>query len=140
LKQDKIIVFENKRIRRIWHEDEWYFSVIDVVGVLTDSVKPNVYWSVMKERVKSEDGFEVFTICKQLKLESTDGKKYMTDCANTEGMFRIIQSIPSPKAEPFKQWLTKDGYERVQEIENLELAQIRMKQLYEQKRIFQRLD
>jgi DNA-damage-inducible protein D len=140
LKQDKIIVFENKRIRRIWHEDDWYFSVIDVVGVLTDSVKPNVYWSVMKERVKSEDGFEVFTICKQLKLESTDGKKYMTDCANTEGMFRIIQSIPSPKAEPFKQWLTKDGYERVQEIENLELAQIRMKQLYEQKRIFQRLD
>jgi len=99
LKQDKIIVFENKKIRRIWHEEEWYFSVIDVVGVLTDSVKPTVYWSVMKERVNSEDGFELFTICKQLKLESSDGKKYMTDCANTEGMFRIIQSIPSPKAE-----------------------------------------
>ncbi|MBU0544858.1 MAG: phage antirepressor protein [Proteobacteria bacterium] len=130
---NKLIVFENKKIRRIWHNDEWYFSVVDVVEALTDSVNSRDYWYRMKIRVKDEDGLELSTICRQLKLESSDGKKYLTDCANTENMFRIIQSIPSPKAEPFKRWLAKVGYERVQEIENPELAQERMKALYEQK-------
>ena len=129
----KIAVFEDRKIRKIFFENEYWFSVTDVVGVLTSSDNPRDYWFKMKVRVKSDDGIELSTICRQLKLESTDGKKYTTDCANTEGLFRIIQSIPSPKAEPFKLWLAKVGYERVQEIENPELAQDRMKQLYEQK-------
>ena len=128
-----LVVFQNKSIRRILVDDEWFFSVIDVIAVLTDSANPRDYWFKMKKRVHSEDGFELSTICRQLKLESTDGKKYSTDCANVKGMFRIIQSIPSPKAEPFKQWLAQVGYDRVLEIENPELAQDRMKELYEQK-------
>ena len=130
--ENKIIVFENKKIRRIWHGEEWYFSVIDVVGVLTDSVDPGAYWRKLKQRLNQE-GSEVVTFCHGLRLEAADGKKYATDCANTQSMFRIIQSIPSPKAEIFKQWLAKVGYERVQEIENPELAQERMKELYEKK-------
>ncbi|MBK6606875.1 MAG: phage antirepressor protein [Leptospiraceae bacterium] len=131
--QNKIIVFESKSIRRIWFNEEWYFSVVDVVGVLTDSLDAKDYWYKMKNRVQLEDGLELSTICRQLKLEASDGKKYKTDCSNAQGLFRIIQSIPSPKAEPFKQWLAKVGYERVQEIENPELSQERMKELYEQK-------
>lgn len=130
--ENKIIVFENKKIRRIWHDEEWYFSVIDVVGVLTDSVDAGAYWRKLKQRLNQE-GSEVVTFCHGLRLEAADGKKYATDCANTQSMFRIIQSIPSPKAELFKQWLAKVGYERVQEIENPELAQERMKELYEKK-------
>lgn len=130
--ENKIIVFENKKIRRIWHGEEWYFSVIDIVGVLTDSVDPGAYWRKLKQRLNQE-GSEVVTFCHGLRLEAADGKKYATDCANTQSMFRIIQSIPSPKAEIFKQWLAKVGYERVQEIENPELAQERMKELYEKK-------
>jgi len=107
--------------------------VVDVVSVLTDSVNPRDYWYKMKIRVKDEDGLELSTLCRQLKLESPDGKKYETDCANTEGIFRIIQSIPSPKAEPFKRWLAKVGYERVQEIEDPELATKRTKALYKAK-------
>lgn len=133
--QNKIIVFENKAIRRIWHEEEWYFSVVDVVGVLTESkndLTARKYWNKLSQRLR-EEGSEVVTSCHRLKLEASDGKKYATDCANTQSLFRIIQSIPSPKAEPFKQWLAKVGYERVQEIENPELAQERMKELYEKK-------
>lgn len=117
MKNKKIAIFEGQKIRRIWDEKKelWYFSVVDVVEVLTDSVKPRVYWNAMKTRVKSEDGVELSTICRQLKLQSSDGKFYETDCANTEGIFRIIQSIPSPKAEPFKLWLARVGYERIQE-------------------------
>ena len=132
MNKDKIIVFENKRIRRIWHNEEWYFSVVDICRVLTDSSDAGAYWRKMKQRLKGEAS-EIVTFCHELKLESADGKKYLTDCANTESMFRIIQSIPSPKAEPFKRWLARVGYERVQEIENPELAQERMKQFYEQK-------
>ena len=128
----KIIVFESKKIRRIWHDDEWWFSVIDICSALTGSVDAGAYWRKLKQRL-IKDGSEVVTFCHELKLEAADGKKYATDCSNTEGLFRIIQSIPSPKAEPFKRWLAKVGYERVQEIENPELAQERMKQLYEQK-------
>ena len=128
-----LVVFQNKRIRRIMVDDEWFFSVIDVIAVLTDSANPRDYWFKMKKRVHSEDGFELSTICRQLKLPAPDGKMRTTDCANVKGLFRIIQSIPSPKAEPFKQWLAQVGYDRVLEIENPELAQDRMKELYEQK-------
>jgi DNA-damage-inducible protein D len=129
----KITLFKGKKIRKTLYKNEWMFSVIDVVEVLTDSVNPRDYWFKMKVRVKSEDGIELSTICRRLKLISTDGKKYETDCANTESIFRIIQSIPSPKAEPFKRWLAKVGYERVQEIENPELAAKRTKTLYKLK-------
>ena len=118
MNEKSLAVFESYKIRRHYDEanETWYFSVIDVVGALTDSVNPRDYWFKMKVRVKSEDGFELSTICRQLKLESSDGKKYATDCANAEGLLRIIQSIPSPKAEPFKQWLAKVGYERLQDM------------------------
>ena len=129
----KIVMFKNRKIRKILLQNEWWFSVVDVVEALTDSSKPRDYWYVMKIRVKNDDGFELSTVCRQLKLESSDGKKYKTDCANTEGLFRIIQSIPSPKAEPFKRWLAKVGYERVQEIENPELATKRTRLLYKLK-------
>ncbi len=129
----KIAVFKGKAIRKTIYNNEWWFSVVDVVGALTDSENPRDYWYKMKVRVKSEDGVELSTFCRQLKLEAADGKKYETDCANTETMFRIIQSIPSPKAEPFKRWLARVGYERVQEIEDPELAMKRMKAIYEQK-------
>ncbi len=131
----KIVVFESKKIRRIWHEEEWYFSVVDVCGALTDApndLTARKYWNKIAQRLRAE-GSEVVTNCHRLKLEAPDGKMRETDCANTKGMFRIIQSIPSPKAEPFKQWLAQVGYERVQEIENPELAQERMKELYELK-------
>ncbi len=112
------VAFENQAIRRHFDEAEekWYFSVIDVVSVLTGSANPRDYWFKMKTRVKSEDGIELSTICRQLKLVSSDGKKYATDCADVESLLRIIQSIPSPKAEPFKQWLAKVGYERIQDM------------------------
>ena len=128
-------LFEDKTIRSLWidEEQQWYFSVIDVVQALTGSVNPRDYWFKMKKRVQSDDGIELSTICRQLKLEAPDGKMRETDCANVKSLFRIIQSIPSPKAEPFKQWLSQVGYERILEIENPELAQERMKDLYEQK-------
>ena len=129
----KIALFKGTQIRRTLHDNEWWFSIVDVVEALTDSEKPSVYWSAMKARTKNEDGIQLSTICKQLKLEASDGKKYETDCATTEGIFRIIQSIPSPKAEPFKRWLAKVGYERVQEIENPELATKRTRMLYKLK-------
>lgn len=112
-----IQLFESRQVRSHWDEKEqqWYFSVVDVVGILTDSPDPKDYWYRMKKREKLS-GIELSTICRQLKMESADGKKYETDCSNTQGLFRIIQSIPSGKAEPFKQWLAKVGYERIQEI------------------------
>lgn len=128
--QNKIIVFQDKQIRRIWLNDEWWFSVVDVIEVLTESVKPRDYWYRLKKRELESSGFELSTNCRQFKLKAPDGKMRETECANTETMFRIIQSIPSPKAEPFKQWLAKVGYERVQEIENPELAAERARQYY----------
>jgi len=112
-----IKLFEEKKVRAHWDEtaEEWYFSVIDVVEILTDSVNPRDYWFKMKQRVTLEDGIELSTICRQLKLVAPDGKKRETDCANVRSLLRIIQSVPSPKAEPFKQWLAKVGYERIQE-------------------------
>ena len=128
-----IKLFQDKKIRSAWNDEEeqWYFSVVDVVEALTDSPNPRQYWRKMKDRDLKE--FESYPFWVQLKLQSADGKKYATDCANVKGLFRIIQSIPSPKAEPFKQWLAEVGYERLQEIENPELAQERMKELYEKK-------
>jgi hypothetical protein len=127
-----IAIFNGKYIRRKLVGDKWFFSIIDIIGVLTESENPRRYWSDLKIKLK-EEGSELYDFIVQLKLKSGDGKEYLTDCADTEGIFRIIQSIPSKKAEPFKRWLAKVGYERVQEIENPELAQERMKQLYEQK-------
>jgi hypothetical protein len=117
-----IKLFEDRKVRSHWDEKEeqWYFSVIDVIEVLTNSANPRDYWFKMKIRIKSDDGLELSTICRQLKLKATDGKMRITDVANTQNLLRIIQSIPSPKAEPFKQWLAKVGYERMQEIANPE--------------------
>ena len=123
-----LVVFQDKKIRRIWHNNEWHFSVVDVVEALTDSPSPRQYWGVLKGREP-----QLLTICLQLKLPAEDAKLRFTDCANTKNMFRIIQSVPSPKAEPFKLWLAQVGYERIQEIENPELAQDRVKQYYELK-------
>jgi len=127
-----LAIFEGRKIRKLWHEDEWWFSVVDIAGALTDSENPNRYWSDLKIKLNQE-GSQLYDFIVQLKLSASDGKYYETDCTNTEGAFRLIQSIPSPKAEPFKLWLAKVGYERVQEIENPELAQNRAKKYYELK-------
>ena len=126
--EDKIISFENKRIRRIWYNDQWYFSVIDVIEVLTDSSNPSVYWSALKKRESQS-----FTFCKRFNLARANGKTYPTDCAHTEGVFRIIMSIPSPKAEPFKLWLAQVGKERLEEIENPEISIERLTEIYKTK-------
>ena len=131
--QNKIVLFEKKDIRKIWHDDQWYFSVVDVCGILTDSTDSKDYWYRMKKRSINEEEVELSTICRRLKLKASDGKMRETDCANTEAILRIIQSIPSPKAEPFKRWLAQVGKERMEEIENPELTQERMKKIYEQK-------
>ena len=128
----KIAIFKGKKIRKVLHQKEWWFSVVDVVEALTDSRDAGAYWRKLKQRLK-EEGSEVVTFCHGLKLEAPDGKMRETDCANTEGMFRIAQSIPSPKAEPLKRWLAKVGYERIQEIEDPELATKRTRLLYKLK-------
>jgi DNA-damage-inducible protein D len=120
--KNEVKLFEQQKVRTHWDEKEekWYFSVIDVIAILTNSVNPRDYWFKMKIRVKSEDGLELSTVCRQLKMKAADGKMRDTDVAETQVLLRIIQSIPSPKAEPFKQWLAKTGYERMQEIANPE--------------------
>ena len=132
LSTTKIAIFKGKKIRKTIYNNEWWFSVVDVCGVLTDSVDAGAYWRKLKQRLKNESN-EVVTFCHKLKLEAPDNKKYKTDCANTEGIFRIIQSIPSPKAEPFKLWLARVGYERVKEIEDPELATKRTHAIYKAK-------
>jgi len=128
----KLAVFKGKQIRRTIYNDEWWFSVVDVCGALTGSPDSGAYWRKLKQRLKKE-GSEVVTNCHGLKLTAPDGKLRETDCANTEGIFRIIQSIPSPKAEPFKRWLARVGYERIKEIEDPELATKRTRALYKAK-------
>ncbi|MBS4014287.1 MAG: Bro-N domain-containing protein [Bacteroidetes bacterium] len=132
---NKIKIFDQKQIRTLWEEKEeqWYFSVIDVIEVLTDSVNPRDYWFKMKKRVSLEGGTELSTICRQFKLKAPDGKMRITDTANTKSLLRIIQSIPSPKAEPFKLWLAQVGADRLDEIENPELATQRTRELYKAK-------
>lgn len=131
--KNNLSLFEEKEIRRIWENGRWYFSVVDVVYALTESRNPRDYWYKLKKRTKEEDKVELLTICRQLKLLTSDGKKYQTDCADTEGILRIIQSIPSPKAEPFKRWLARVGRERIDEINNPELAIVRMRETYKKK-------
>ena len=132
--QNKLQLFQNQKVRTHWDEKEekWYFSIVDVVGVLSESVNPNNYWKVLKSRLKKE-GSQLVTDCNQLKMQSSDGKFYKTDVADTAQVLRLIQSIPSKKAGPFKLWLAQVGKERLDEIENPELAQERMKEIYEQK-------
>lgn len=134
-KDRKLIVFENKRIRRIWHDNEWFYSIVDIVAILAeqeDFQRARKYWNKLSQRLR-EEGSEVVTMCHRLKLLAEDEKFRETDCANKETIFRIIQSIPSKKAEPFKLWLARVGSERIDEIENPELAQERMKEIYEKK-------
>lgn len=129
-----IKLFESKNIRSVWDESaqRWLFAVVDVVAALTDSANPQVYWRVLKKRLRAE-GNETVTSCNALKMTAPDGKQRLTDVADTEQLLRLIQSIPSPKAEPFKRWLAKVGYERLEEIENPELAAARMRELYKAK-------
>jgi DNA-damage-inducible protein D len=131
--ETNIAVFRGKEIRKTIHKNEWWFSIIDVIEVLSGTERPRKYWSDLKKKLFEEGYDELSEKIGQLKLQSTDGKYYETDCANTEGIFRIIQSIPSPKAEPFKRWLAKVGYERVQEIEDPELGTKRTRALYKAK-------
>jgi len=129
----KIAIFKGKEVRKVIFQNEWWFSVIDVVEALTETDRPRKYWNDLKTRIIKEGYVELSAKIGQLKLPSADGKLYKTDCANTETIFRLIQTIPSPKAEPFKRWLAKVGYERVQEIEDPELATKRIRALYKAK-------
>ena len=128
----QIAVFKGKRIRRVWNQqqEKWYFSVVDVVAALTDSTNPQVYWRVLKKRLIDEGSSETVTKCNALKMLAADGKMRLTDVADIETTFRIIQSIPSPNAEPFKLWLARVGYEQVEETENPEIAINRAMQTY----------
>lgn len=120
-KETGIKIFDQKQIRSLWdkEQEKWYFSVVDVIEVLTDSPRPRKYWSALKTKLQTE-GSELSQVLGQLKMQADDGKFYLTDVANTEQLFRLIQSIPSPKAEPFKQWLAKIGYERIEESQDPE--------------------
>lgn len=129
----KIAIFKGKKVRKTIHKNEWWFSVIDIIEALTDTERPRKYWNDLKKNLINEGYFEVSENIGQLKLLANDGKKYLTDCANTEIMFRIIQTIPSPKAEPFKRWLARVGYERIKEIEDPELATKRTHAIYKAK-------
>ena len=125
---NRIIVFENKAIRRVWHEGTWYFSVIDVIGSLTESKDPRTYWKVLKNREP-----QLVTNCNQLKMTASDGRNRLTDAANTEGVLRILMSVPSPRVEPFKQWLAKVGTERLEEITDPEVSFARLRDVYKAK-------
>ena len=120
--------FEGKEIRKVWHEEQWYFSIVDIIEVLTDSPIPRNYWNILKKREP-----QLHTICMQLKLKSADGKNYKTDCANTEGVFRIVMSVSSPKAEPLKLWLAEQGKRTIDETENPELLSERQAEIYRAK-------
>ncbi len=130
-----MVVFESDEIRRIWSSGEWFYSVVDVIRVLSGSSISKRYWSDLKTKL-GQEGLQSYDFIVQLKMKSADGKNYMIDCANKQGIFRIIQSVPSRKAEPFKLWLAQVGSERVDEIDNPELAQERMKNIYEEKGYF----
>ena len=132
MEMEKIQLFENQKIRTVWDEEkeEWYFSIVDVVGVLSESVDGRKYWNKLKQRLK-EEGNELVTNCHQLKLKAADGKRRLTDVATTEELFRIIQSIPSKKAEPFKLWLAQVGRERIEETLDPELIAERLVSTYE---------
>ncbi|MDO9028361.1 MAG: Bro-N domain-containing protein [Candidatus Roizmanbacteria bacterium] len=130
-KENAIRLFQDQKVRVQWdnEKEKWFFSIVDIIGILTESPNPRKYWSVLKTRLKQE-GSELTTKCSQLKMQSTDGKFYMTDVADTQQLLRLIQSIPSPKAEPFKVWLAKVGYERIEETEDPEIAFDRAMETY----------
>lgn len=132
--ENKIKIFENKQVRTVWNADEekWYFAVVDIIEVLTDSPNPQTYWRVLKKRLKDE-GNETVTSCNGLKMLAKDGKKRLTDCLDTKGVLRLVQSIPSPKAEPFKMWLAQVGSERLDEIADPEKAILRGADFYRAK-------
>lgn len=127
---NKIVLFQEKQIRRVWHKEQWFFTVVDVLEVLTGSSNPRDYWYRLKKREIEGGKIDLSTNCRQLKIPASDGKKYAMDCANTEGLLRIIMSVPSPKAEPFKMWLAQVGSERIAEIENPELGFERIRETY----------
>ena len=129
----QIALFRGKEIRKMLHDNEWWFSIIDVLESLTGNERPRKYWNDLKRKLIKEGYTEVSEKIGQLKLQAADGKNYLTDCANTETVFRIIQTIPSPKAEPFKRWLARVGYERIQEIEDPELATKRTRAIFKAK-------
>ena len=128
-----LAVFQDAKIRRVWHDGKWFFSVVDVIGALTESPKPSLYWRVLKNRLRKEGSDQTVTNCNAFKFEASDGKMRLTDCADTETLFRLVQSVPSPKAEPFKMWLASVGYDRVREIQDPELATDRARELYRAK-------
>lgn len=130
--QNNIVPFEGQSIRKVWYNDEWYFSVIDVIYALTDSPKPKRYWTDLKRRSEKESG-QGYAFCVPLKLTASDGRQRLTDCANTEGVFRILMSVPSPKAEPLKLWLASLGKQAIDEAENPELLTERQAELYKAK-------
>ena len=132
---DDVKIFEGSQIRSVWdnEREEWYFSVVDVIGSLTESNNPRDYWYRVKKRMSEEERSELSTFCRQLKLKSTDGKSYKTDVVDMQGIFRIIQSVPSPKAEPFKMWLAEVGKERIDEIIDPELTIDRALESYARK-------
>ncbi|HYM61821.1 MAG TPA: BRO family protein, partial [Thermoanaerobaculia bacterium] len=132
-KDNKLALFEGRQIRKAFHQGEWWFSIIDVIGVLVGGERPRKYWNDLKKKLFQEGYDQLSERIGQLKMRSSDGKFYATDCANTETLFRIIQSIPSPRAEPLKRWLARVGKERIDEIENPEIAMGRMQELYEKK-------
>lgn len=132
-KTSKLSLFQGKRVRRVLVNNIWFFSVVDVVEILTDSAIPRRYWSDLKRKLKEEGYYQLYENIIQLKIPAPDGKMRNTDSANTETMFRIIQSVPSKKAEPFKRWLARVGKERIDEIEDPELAMQRTKEIYEKK-------
>lgn len=129
----KIVLFQEKTIRRVWDKERWWFAVVDVISVLTDSTNPAVYWRVMKKRLLAEGANESVSNCNAFKLVAVDGKLRNIDCADTQTMLRLIMSIPSPKAEPFKQWLAQVGQERIEEIENPEIGIERIREIYKAK-------
>jgi DNA-damage-inducible protein D len=129
---NKIVLFQDKQIRRVWHNEKWYFSVVDVVGILSESSQPNRYWADIKKRSLKENN-QPFAFCEQLKMKAGDGKERLTDVADTEGILRVIMSVPSPNAEPFRLWLAQVGREHLEEIENPELGFERMTEIYKAK-------
>ncbi|MBL7815930.1 MAG: Bro-N domain-containing protein [Saprospiraceae bacterium] len=128
MKNNELQPFEGKEIRKVWHNEQWYFSVVDVIEVLTDSPKPKTYWAMMKKREA-----QPFTFCEPLKLKASDGRNRLTDCANTEGVLRIVMSVPSPKAEPLKLWLAEQGKRAIEEANDPELLTERQAELYKAK-------
>ena len=130
---NRIILFQEKKIRREWHNEQWYFSIVDVIEVLTGSPRPRKYWNALKTKLIDEGYTELSQNVGQLKMQAADGKNYQTDVANSQTLLRLIMSIPSPNAEPFKQWMAQVGQERIEEIENPELGIDRVKDLYKAK-------